>query len=825
MDTKWKKFRNNTAIKVIAFLLTCVFAFISFYSLLQAVLFGSQYSNRTDITMFLTDYENSSFTNSNAFRMKFDGDAEAISKMIMLYINDDYVSSGKAFEQVEARLKKEMEESIKERTLERKRDIIDNAIIYDDEGYAKYNFKKSEISSEATTEFYKEYIEKYDITTINGRQYYKGFPLDAVVVDEVAIRKEAESTYKDNLSNEKMNFRDSYENNKEAVNKLVNLKYVIRNRKTGEIFTNTGKQLDPNIDLNLLINQNSWYALIQDGSFRNGNYNNDSQYELYNNTREQASQTLSGNFDDNGFDAYFELDNSNNAYVKGDAYYNMHQDYETRLATVEDMRTYGIVFSVLTLLMIIFLCIGAGKLDDEGKTIKAKIDKLYNDFHFLISSILIIGGSAIVVLCFDEFAFNISAGFNGNLFSIGCALLATAVIATLIEWLMSVVRHVRCSTYWKHTFIYVLFIKNAKRLKALCQKLWVKTKELFTFKKTKNLKDKMVRMIALYAVANVVLAFLFGSFSNGYNGFLAFLVFVGLIVLNVSLIITAKGTIQALDDMMEALIQAEQGKFDFDLNVYAMPMYLRDFATHILNLREGIKIAVDEAIKGERMKAELITNVSHDLKTPLTSIVSYVDLLKRCELQDEAAKGYVTILEEKAERLKKLIEDLVEASKVSTGNIQLNITKVNLNELAAQLTGENEDDLTALGIEMRVTTPETPAIVNADSQKAYRAIENLFSNVKKYAMPGTRVYVEVGQDEDFGYISVKNISRDALDIPVEQLTQRFVRGDSARTSEGSGLGLSIADNLVTLQNGEFKLELDGDLFKATIRLPLNKNSQ
>ncbi|MEG1179596.1 MAG: HAMP domain-containing sensor histidine kinase, partial [Oscillospiraceae bacterium] len=280
--------------------------------------------------------------------------------------------------------------------------------------------------------------------------------------------------------------------------------------------------------------------------------------------------------------------------------------------------------------------------------------------------------------------------------------------------------------------------------------------------------------------------------------------------------------IQALDDMMEALIQAENGKFDFDLNIYSMPLYLRGFASHILNLREGMKIAVDEAIKGERMKAELITNVSHDLKTPLTSIVNYVDLLKRCELNDDTAQSYITILEEKAERLKKLIEDLVEASKVSTGNVQMNITKVNLNELSAQLAGETEEELKDLGIDLRVSAPDTPVIVKADSQKAYRAIENLFSNVKKYTMPGTRVYVDVGTEGNLGYISVKNISKDELDVPVDQLTQRFVRGDSARTSEGSGLGLSIADNLIALQNGEFILENDGDLFKATVRLPLDE---
>jgi len=199
-----------------------------------------------------------------------------------------------------------------------------------------------------------------------------------------------------------------------------------------------------------------------------------------------------------------------------------------------------------------------------------------------------------------------------------------------------------------------------------------------------------------------------------------------------------------------------------------------------------------------------------------------VDLLKRCDLQDQTANSYIKILEEKAERLKKLIEDLVEASKISSGNVSLELTKVNLNELAIQLVGENEQELKELEIEMRVTTPSDAPIVKADSQKSYRAIENLFSNVKKYAMPKTRVYVDVFENEGFGVISIKNISKNELDVSVDQLTQRFVRGDEARATEGNGLGLSIADNLIDLQNGEFKIEIDGDLFKATVKLPLDK---
>ena len=244
------------------------------------------------------------------------------------------------------------------------------------------------------------------------------------------------------------------------------------------------------------------------------------------------------------------------------------------------------------------------------------------------------------------------------------------------------------------------------------------------------------------------------------------------------------------------------------------------FGEDIIGMQEGMRTAVDEAIKGEHMKTELITNVSHDLKTPLTAIVNYVDLLKKCEISDETAREYIGVLEEKSERLKHLIEDLVEASKATTGNVKLNFVRVNLYELAMQAMGENADALEAAGLDVRLNQPEQEPILFADSQKTWRIIDNLISNVKKYALAGTRVYIEVGEENGAGVFAIKNVSREPLDVPIEQLTQRFVRGDASRSTEGSGLGLSIAQSLCELQSGTLEITMDGDLFKVTVRLPL-----
>jgi len=824
LDTKWKKFRNNTALKVIAFLLACAFAFLTFYSAFRVISFASEYSNKQDPSMLFTEYEDSAFTNSSEFMDKLSQDMASIELMVTEYISDENVKSGNAFANRELELKQEMEDEIARKILDRKKEVISNAATYDDNGELKYSFSDGETNKQYTTAYNLSNSGDNGLVTIGENQYYNGFPLNAVVVDEEDIRKDVESEYKSIINSQKLEYNSQYENDKDRLEELKNLKFAVRNRETGEVYSNMGDTITSDTDILSLVEKDKWCVAVQNGNYSSGkNVNEDYYYyDDYSGEEYHIVSMLSKSFDENNFDVFFKLNDDPKTMLEGDSYYKMQKSYEKQLASVESMRTGTYVYFSFLILMVVLLCVSAGKLDEKENTIKAKIDRIYNDFHFILTAGLIVACVAGMVEISDQFAQHYNSSFENQAIIIGGSALAAAFTAVFIEWLMSAVRHVRCHTFWKHTFLYVLFVKNAKRLANLCKKGWNDLKTLFSFQQTKNIKTRMLKIITLYAGVNLFLAFLFGMFIKGYNDGLAFLIALIMVAFNLWLISTAKNTIKALDDMMEALIQAENGKFDFNLNVYSMPLYLQDFANHIVNLREGIKIAVDEAIKGERMKAELITNVSHDLKTPLTSIVNYVDLLKRCELKDETAISYVTILEEKSERLKKLIEDLVEASKVSTGNVKLNITKVNLNELAVQLAGENEEELTAFGIEMRVSTPDSAPIVQADSQKSYRAIENLFSNVRKYAMPGTRVYVDVGTDEKYGIISVKNISKNALDVPVEQLTQRFVRGDVARTSEGSGLGLSIADNLVTLQNGEFKIEIDGDLFKATVKFPLDK---
>ena len=251
----------------------------------------------------------------------------------------------------------------------------------------------------------------------------------------------------------------------------------------------------------------------------------------------------------------------------------------------------------------------------------------------------------------------------------------------------------------------------------------------------------------------------------------------------------------------------------------------KELAEKVNDIGSGLNKAVDEAMRNERLKTDLITNVSHDIKTPLTSIRNHVDILKRSNIADEKIRGYLDILEAKAQRLKTLTEDVVEASKVSSGNITLEYMDVDLRELVRQTEGELAEKFAARNLTVVLNMPEEPAVIHVDGRRMWRVLENVFGNAAKYAMPGTRVYADLTMNADQVEFSLKNVSEQQLNFSADELTERFIRGDLSRSTEGSGLGLSIAKSLTAMQGGEFELYLDGDLFRVNIRFQRRPSAQ
>lgn len=262
-----------------------------------------------------------------------------------------------------------------------------------------------------------------------------------------------------------------------------------------------------------------------------------------------------------------------------------------------------------------------------------------------------------------------------------------------------------------------------------------------------------------------------------------------------------------------------EGDLNYVTNTEKIPRDLKALGENLNAISKGMQKAVDQRIRSDRFRTELITNVSHDLKTPLTSIINYVDLLKKLDLENETAQGYLEVLDRKSQRLKNLTEDLVEVSKASAGVLPVDLQRMDASQLVEQALGEYMEKLAAAQLTTVATYPERGAWIRADGRHLWQILDNLLSNCAKYAMPGTRIYVDVIRQAGTVTISVKNISADPLNVPAEALLQRFVRGDAARTSEGSGLGLSIAQSLADLQGAKFRLQVDGDLFKANILFP------
>lgn len=388
------------------------------------------------------------------------------------------------------------------------------------------------------------------------------------------------------------------------------------------------------------------------------------------------------------------------------------------------------------------------------------------------------------------------------------ALLLVLFFALMAATLMSTATRIKTGTLLRNTVIR----RFCRWIGRLCREVWN------TVKTALGHIDLTIRTILVFACYLLLNAFLaWGLFLSSSTGFFL----LGLIGVNtLTLGLMCRYTIQwSKTRAGAAAIVSGAPETIIDTGSMVWFPALRDHAATLNDLGGAINTAVEERLKSERMKAELITNVSHDLKTPLTSIINYVDLLKKEDIQDEKAVEYIEVLDRKSQRLKKLTEDLVEASKASTGAIQVNPERLGMGQLVSQALVEYTERFETVGLTPILTLPGKEVYVQADGRHMWRVLDNLLGNCLKYALPGTRVYLDLMAWDGKMVLSLKNVSAQQLNIPPDQLMERFVRGDESRTTEGSGLGLSIARSLTELQGGTFRLEVDGDLFKAVVTLP------
>lgn len=447
------------------------------------------------------------------------------------------------------------------------------------------------------------------------------------------------------------------------------------------------------------------------------------------------------------------------------------------------------ISALLALAALVFLLSIAGKRNADGSVRLTWFDRIPLDLLLVIYVSLLGVNFAIADGLFDR----------ELLVAAICSFPIWIVLG--IAFLMSVAARCRARTIWKNNLTY-----------HVCGLLWKFCKWLWGALKT------LVKSIPLFWKTLLIwMGLSFAEFivlaSTSSNGTLFGFWFFEKLILTPLILFGVIG-MQRLRNGAKSI---RGGNLDSKVDFKYLYGPFREHAEDLNAITDGLQSAVDDRVKSERMKAELITNVSHDIKTPLTSIVNYVDLLSKEELQNERAEEYVSVLTRQSQRLKKLTDDLVEASKASTGNIAVHNEPVDLNVLLSQAAGEFSDRMAKKALEPVLTTAAEQPKALADGQLLWRVFSNLLTNIVKYAMPGTRVYLTTAVHDQLAQITFRNISNEPLNMSGDELTERFVRGDRSRTDgEGSGLGLSIAQSLIELQGGQFEVTTDGDLFKATI---------
>lgn len=484
------------------------------------------------------------------------------------------------------------------------------------------------------------------------------------------------------------------------------------------------------------------------------------------------------------------------------------------------MTVAAVCLAVLALAFLVLACLGCGRRAGTDGVRLLWMDYIPLELHTAIIAAAVLGlgyllFEGLFTDLFHYYGYQMSTLNFGWLFLAACGAFGAVAWGLYAELTLSFVRLCKSEKHlYKGTLLYYI-----------CLGIWRLLCKLHRFNRRvirglaytpRHFKRNMVFCAVGYLLINIVLAGLFG----GYLEFapisvpcaLVFLAFNGFCV----------GYALRFLFQLDRVIEAAANRTDVEA-AHLHPA-LAAMAGSLRYTNQELHNAVDQAVRDERLKTELITNVSHDLKTPITSIITYTDLLSKCPQSDEKAKEYMAVLTEKSTKLARLVEDLIEASKLSSGNITLHPMVLDLGELTAQAIGEYQKEFEENRLQL-VLDPDLPRVqAFADGSKTYRVLENLLQNAKKYSAADSRVYVRVYKQGDFGVFEIKNISAEPLNISPQELTQRFVRGDASRTKEGNGLGLSIAQELCSAQQGKLELLIDGDLFKARVYLPQPKNA-
>lgn len=571
----------------------------------------------------------------------------------------------------------------------------------------------------------------------------------------------------------------------------TNLTYLFADKETQTIYTNkkaysSYAQLEQNLEK---IFKEKAYAVVYPELSECVTNIPDADLQVWNHTIDQS-------FDTKDFVFAVSVDTK---FSVADSMADEAENYETYSKLMFPMLAGAIFGSVLWLIGMVWLTVTAGRKPKDEEIHLNGFDRWYTE----IAAGTVIGIWLAGTIISGTLIANSSLGYSHAVVTVivTCLICGTYTMAWFLIGYLSLIRRIKAGTLWKNSLI-----RKVLKWIGKCSGKLVDFARAFS----RNTAEK----IKVLLVGGAFLFLQFLIIGCGFTGAGVFLII--LLIVDAAAVIFIIRKADGLDLIMDGLKKISDGELQYKIKTDTLTGKQKVMAEYINNIGSGLDAAVENSLKKERMQTELITNVSHDLKTPLTSIINYVDLMKRENPTDPKIQEYLRILDEKSQRLKVLTEDVVEASKASTGNIKLEMNDIDFVEMVQQVIGEFEEKFQEKNLTMMVHFTDEPSIIYADGQRMWRVLENVFGNVVKYAMEGTRVYAEISNRNKKVTFSLKNISAQPLNISADELTERFIRGDVARNTEGSGLGLSIAKSLTELQGGEFKLYLDGDLFKVMI---------
>lgn len=574
-------------------------------------------------------------------------------------------------------------------------------------------------------------------------------------------------------------------NKKGRVNYLTtyeykNFKYLIIDNKNSVAYTNVEHTMftDSIEEIKERLAKNSIYW-----NYENGNVNTSIEKLKL---EEIRYKSIYKSIDDaKNFSVYTSLENEL-------TYYDQYRTNKTVFDMAQILykpALYLLPLSIIAVLVLLIMnCFLIGLRNEKGEVILNAFDKTPLLVALIVLFILSMIGCGFLIALTSE---------NLTLILSGTAIGAVIGYISFVFFLETIIKRIKSKTLFRNTITYRIL-------------RWIKSL-ITSMTRNANMTVKLILIFIAFGILNII------GFSLSISEPIGIFI---LIAIWVYVFAKMHQWLVRYIEIRNAINEIYMGNTEVHLDEKRYKGSLNSMAIQVNDIAGGLSNAIQEKLKSERLKTELITNVSHDIKTPLTSIINYVDLLKKEKMPNEQAEEYLNILDNKSQRLKRLTEDLVEASKASSGNIKLNIEKLNVNELLKQVSGEFEDKFKLRNLEEVMSLPEKNVYINADSRYMYRILENMYSNISKYAMDNTRVYIDVIPNNNRITIQMKNISKEKLNISTEELMQRFVRGDSARNTEGSGLGLSIATSLTTLQGGTFNIYLDGDLYKVIIEFDM-----